>query len=274
MLEQAIRRISILEDRSGVKICRVMEPPHGVVDPSMFGPLAMLGYEAVLVTIERFLQANRSAKMSSSFGIRMVEHVADGLALIPRLKVAPNWRSNVLLAEVLQQPIVIVGHHYDAAHGMDLIAEMAGFINNLGTVRWHNLTSIARAHYSYSIEGAIMSVSMSSRRVMIEVPHQVRSLVIHRPWIEGGDVQRLEVWTDGGPKEVLQNLNCRAQSDPFEVTPGSKIQISSPYPNVLDPGKFPRRPVHYSPYLRRMLTEIRDRISPLTGGHRAPGSGA
>jgi hypothetical protein len=48
LLAQALRRVQRVERRHGIRFCRVMEPPFGVVHHSAFASLVALGYEAVL----------------------------------------------------------------------------------------------------------------------------------------------------------------------------------------------------------------------------------
>jgi hypothetical protein len=85
MMAEALRRVQSLEGRHHLEVCRVVEPPHGVVNCDMFDALIALGYEASLVTTRQFLQWNRPHSCPAGMGLDAVECLPGGLGGIPRI---------------------------------------------------------------------------------------------------------------------------------------------------------------------------------------------
>ncbi len=149
---------------------RVMEAPHGALAAGMLPRLLELGYGAALCTPALFVRHNLDLKLPSTFGFNQAEMLGGGLPVVPRRKMSPFWKNEILLAAFLRQPIILAGHHYDAANDMDLMAAFAETVNNLPGIGWSDLDGILRRNYSYKVEGDLLKVKLHARRVTIEVP--------------------------------------------------------------------------------------------------------
>ena len=217
-------------------VCRVMESPFGVIDQAMFAPLVALGYEAALITTSQFLHHHQGVQFSPCFGLQAASHLSGGLGMIPRITIRPHWRTEAMLAAFLGQPIVIAGHHQDAANDLEALEEIAETVNGFGEVRWCSLTEIARANYTTRLDGATLSVSIGSRRILLPVPEGVREVSIHRPWIADNAVEPLIV--KGSDQTVRAIQAASAESAPIAVMGPGTIEICSP---VLQPREPERR---------------------------------
>ena len=140
----------------GIPFFKIMEAPHGALAEEMFGALLSLGYEAALCTTELLALHNPNISWPATVGLRRSEILGGGLPVIPRIKISQDWKNDVLLKAFLRQPIIIAGHHTDAARGMELMAELAKVIRGLGGVTWSDLTDVLRTNYLQKREGDVL----------------------------------------------------------------------------------------------------------------------
>jgi hypothetical protein len=243
ILAQAWQRMVAMEQRHGLSVGRIMEAPYGVIDQAMFDPLARMGYEATLITPTQFLRHNRATRFSPAIGLGAAETLPGGLCLLPRIKLTRHWETDVSIAALLDQPMIVVGHHYDAAGGMELMRNIAGAISDSGPVQWMSVADIARSQYETLRDGEALRVRLGSRRVVLPVPDGVRTLVIERPWSSGTEPESIAVGHAGA------------------------VDIASPVSHPIDPGQVPARRRRLWPLARRTLMEARDRAYPSL--HRA-----
>ena len=121
LVAQALCRVSRFERRTGLQIDRVMVPPHGDCNDTMFDALARAGFDAL----------SWSPKPSSAIsGWEVADVAPGGLPSIPRTLLGD--RDDLPFRAYLDQPIVLEGHHTDLADGLDLLQEAAGDVNGLG----------------------------------------------------------------------------------------------------------------------------------------------
>lgn len=257
---QALRRIGEVERQHLLPVCRVMESPFGVIDQAMFASLVALGYEAALITTSQFLRHHQGIQFPPCFGLQAASHLSGGLGMIPRITIKPHWQTEAMLAAFLEQPIVIAGHHQDAANGLEALEEIAETVNGFGEVRWCSLTEIARANYTTRLDGATMSVSIGSRRILLPVPEGVREVSIHRPWIADNAVEPLIV--KGSDRTVRATQSASAESAPVAVMGPGTIEICSPVSKPVNPQEVPAPRPRLWPYVRRALMEARDQAAP------------
>jgi hypothetical protein len=258
---QALRRIEGMECRHSLTVCRVMESPFGVIDQAMFAPLLALGYEAALITTSQFLSHHQGVQFSPCFGLQAASHLSGGLGMIPRITIRPRWQTEARLAAFLGQPIVIAGHHRDAANELEALEEIAETVNGFGPVRWCSLTEIARANYATRLDGTTLSVSVGSRRILLPVPEGVHEVSIRRPWIADNAAEPLIV--RDSDQTVRATQAASAESALIVVMGPTTIEICSPVSNPVDPHAVPAPRPRLWPYVRRALTEARDQASPL-----------
>ena len=257
---QAMRRMERLARRHGIAFLKIMEAPYGAVAVDMFPHMLALGYEAALCTPELLVQHNPRMAWPATYGLDRSEILGGGLPVIPRIKMSPDWKNDVLLAAFLRQPIVVAGHHYDAAHSMEFLAELAETVNRLEGVAWSDFPEILRNNYRWRRDGETLNVRMYSRRVTLTTPVGVRYLRVQRPWVEEDRGESLTVVTRSGTTAV-QMAGPLTEEIPLgdaglvEVT--SQIEHPLDYSSVHPPFPSPW------PYTRKILMEFRDRLSPM-----------
>ena len=183
LLAQALRRSSDLETAHRVKVCRVMEPPYGTVNPKLARRLSRVGFEGLLVTPDQYLPANLDVPHASTFGMEAADCFPDGTAMIVRRLFNRDSSTDAILASFLGQPMVFAAHHQDAADGMSRMDELARLINSFGPVQWLPLSGIVRSNYQTSRSGGATVVRAAARPIVFPCP-DTKELVIERHWLD------------------------------------------------------------------------------------------
>src|SRR5204863_5467606 len=65
--------------------------------------------------------------------------------------------------------------------GVELLDNLSGFINELGSVSWTNMTGLIRANYQWQMAGDTCTVRPLSRKIMVRLPEEASSLIIEDP---------------------------------------------------------------------------------------------
>ena len=255
LVAQALCRVSRFERRTGLQIDRVMVPPHGDCNDTMFDALARAGFDAL----------SWSPKPSSAIsGWEVADVSPGGLPSIPRTLLGD--RDDVPFRAYLDQPIVLEGHHTDLADGLDLLQEAAGDVNGLGSVTWSSPGGIARTNYASRRLGNQLQIRMFSRRIELTIPDGVERIAVTAPAYQLQHDETVTVRSLGGVPPTSAAL-----SEDLTVSPG-RTEIRLVRSRTLGEQTRPR-PAQPWPYLRRALTEGRDRALPLTRTVRSRAGG-
>jgi hypothetical protein len=256
---QALRRMERLERKCGVAITRVMEPPHGAIAYEAFGYLLALGYDAALCATEHLVGYNRHISWLKSVGLGRSEMLGGGLPVVPRIIMSSRWRNDVLLAGFLRQPIVVAGHHQNAAEGLGFLEEISRTVNSLGHYAWCDVGKMLRANYLQRVEGEVVTVRMYSRRIQLTVPNSVRRIRVVREWLGPTGSEPL---TLRAAERQTASRNA-GQVTVLEIDDSTAVEIVSEVPNLrpLSTVRRPRRSFWSMP--RKLMMEVRDRLSPM-----------
>ena len=255
---QALLRTACLERASGLSIPRVMAAPHGACSKAMAAVLLRLGFEAACISRGSIMAHNRDHAWRKAVGLQPAEFLENGLPIIPRFGLAPTCHTELLLASSLGLPIILVGHHHEVAGGLDLLQQLADFINSFGGVRWTDLGSIARSNFYSQRNGDLLHVRMYSRRINLTVPEGIEQVSVERPWLKSQDNEPLS-WRDGqSPPQMLPDYT----GEPIQTRPGAHLEIRPVPPNALDPVKVHLKRTPLWAIGRRQLCEARDRVRP------------
>jgi hypothetical protein len=255
ILLQARSRVVRMEQRTGLRVARVMAAPHGACSELAIAEMARTGFEAACVSRGSLRYHNGNAAWSRSIGMKPCDIIA-GLPVIPRFGLSKSCANDVLIAAALHQPIVPFTHHAAVAEGYQLLDETAAFVNALGDVRWTNLGAISRSLYAQRRHGETFSVRMYSKQITVAVPEGMSRLEVNRPWLPGQGSEELSWRPIAGDRRWRTVLDQAV----IGVEGGATIEIAS--------GGI-ERPIHgdaarprLKPVIRRLLTEARDRVLP------------
>jgi hypothetical protein len=262
MLAQGIRRIDSFERRSGVCVARVMAPPYGAFRERVADVMLNLGYEAACVSRASLKGWNKEKGWPPAFGFAVSEFFGAGFPMIPRHVMARGHGGSYRLAAFLNQPIIPHGHHQDCAGGMDLLAQVAGEINGLGEVVWTDMTSISRSNYLTRRIGSTLVVKMLARRIALPLDEGVQEIVVERPWMAQDGVPESLICQQGD--RIHFAGQTRRLSPAMALGSTGTVELVSPARNPIDPLATKSPGLKIWTVARRVLSETRDRMVPLT----------
>lgn len=268
LLAQGLQRIRRFEKRTGVRVARVMVPPHGAFRESAAAPMLRLGYEAVCVSRASLRAWNREKVWDPAFGHAPVEWL-HGLPVIPRQVLGHGHEGSYRLAAFLNQPIIPHGHHQDCVGGFGLLETAAAAIHGLGEVKWMDLTAISRSNYLTRRDGHQLTVKMLARRVTVPIPAWATGIVVERPWVGGRDddhghrEEGVLFVRRRGKDSFLGNFGRRSPVLSLRF-PEESLELISPAPTALDFRQVPSAGLELRTVARRLLAETRDRLLPLS----------
>ena len=257
---QAMRRMDRVELKHQTSFLRIMEPPHAVISYEMFGHLLALGYEAAFGTSEHLVRHNPHIPWPSTTGLYRTELLCGGFPVIPRIRMSPNWKNEVLLAAFLRQPILLAGHHAEAKDGLKLLADFAHLVNSIQNVTWASPLEIVRSNYKYFRQKDTLNVKAYSRKFHFRVPEGVNNLFLHRPWLQTGmEGETLLIKNDG--REIFQGVGGYMVG-PIAVNSPGILEIYSPPTKQIDHRTVTAPRLRCWPVMRKVFTEMRDRSAP------------
>jgi hypothetical protein len=262
LLAQAIRRIERFEQRCGIPVARVMAPPYGAFLERVGEAMLNLNYEAVCLSRASLTSWNKEKRWPPSFGHPVAEFVAGGLPIVPRQVMARGHEGTFRLAAFLNQPIIPHGHHQDCAEGLELLAHVAQTINGLGDVVWSDVTSLSRSNYLTRGSSGTLLVRMLARRILLPINASMQEIVVERAWIADDAGPEPLVCKQGN--EILFAGLCRRQSQPIILRKAGEVELISPPRNAIDPHVLQSPRIKAWTVARRVLSEGRDRLAPLT----------
>ena len=257
-LSQALSRIDEFERRYGVEVSKVMAPPHGACSGRALSQMAHLGFEAACISSGSLRHYNEKAPWLRTLGMKPSD-IVEGLVVFPRFRISTTCHNSILIAALLDHPIIPVGHHYDIAEGLQLFADLSGFINSLGTVHWADMKGISRSHYARRLEGNVLRVRMFTRRMEVCIPEGINQILVERPSWQQAESMPLawKCMSDGS------EWKAQLSDEPIPVLSGKKIEIASEPPAVPPFDAKNIKNFHLWPVVRRQFTEARDRLAPV-----------
>jgi hypothetical protein len=254
LLRQAIHRIEHLERASGLKVSRVMAPPHGASSEAILEEMPKHGFESATISHGSLRAYNRDKPWTRSLGY-LPSELIHGCPVLPRWGLAGNTENTILLAAFLKQPIILMGHHQDLRNGLDFLAQHARFINALGAVVWSNMTDLSRANYQWRVECDTLRLRPLGLSVMLQLSKETRYLVIENPLNS-----EFKAWQISGLRREIIRV-CPGEPifvpEEFDATVPIKIQVDA------KTGSEDFRNGHGLrawPVCRRFLAEGRDRL--------------
>lgn len=254
LLHQAIRRIERLETKAGLRVCRVMVPPHGACSSKMMADLPRCGFEAACISAGSLRAHNREQKWTRTLGYAPSENV-EGCPVLPRWGITGNVENTLLVAAYLGQPMILRGHHDDLKRGLGVLERFARFINGLGDVIWSNLTDLSRLNYLWRSDGAVYQLKPLGTKVVFKLPAGTMGLTIDAPCAAENHVWELRL-PDGSVRSTV-----RGETIPVADTDGNAILVETARIQQPDRSVETVLPPNPKLVLRRLLTEARDRFA-------------
>ncbi len=264
VLAQALLRTAAFERRSGVAVERVMAPPHEVCSKAALRAMFGLGFDGACIS-RRYPWADREPLPSRAWPL-VKWHPTDmfdgSVPILPRYPIDRPWEELVFRA-LLGQPLILFGHHWDFADGIEMLAQAADYINGLGDVQWGPVGWIMRQSFRSKREGDAMVVQMHSARITIDIPEDITLLQVTAPG-SCDDHSALRLAYGAGHTPMVHD-GSRWMSGALRACRGTQLALALVPDEPLNPDLVHgRRPFALWPALRRALVEGRDRVQPLT----------
>jgi hypothetical protein len=257
ILGQSLRRISKMEKREGIKVARVMAAPHGACSEESLSLMSQLGFEAACISSGSLRYHNKSAKWTLQIGMKPCDVIA-GLPVFSRFALSENCHNNILISALLHQPIIPRAHHKDVAEGYHILDDLSIFINSLGNVTWADMETIARSQYASRVDGNILHIKMLTHHIEVPIPDSVNLISIEHPISNDGSYVP-KLWRI---LEENTNWNSIEFQEGIPVHPGKTVEIMM-NPVVRSPEATGIiESLKPYPFVRRIMTEARDRIYP------------
>ena len=265
LLGQALVRVARLERRAGLRVARVMVPPHGACSEQAMRGLARHGFEGVAIG-RPFPWFARSGDSPFAHpgphrpltGWHPADVVAGGAPVLMRQAFSESL-DDLTLGAYLDRPAIVYGHHGDLAGGLDLLEATAAHVNSLREVRWCGLDELARGLFGLARDGDVARVTAYARRLDVPLERGARELALG--WPKALELPAQASCSVGGaPAARIRRDGHGVRFDLGEHPPGSVAEIRfAATPPVAAPGAAPA----LWPVVRRLLSEGRDRVEPV-----------
>lgn len=252
---QALRRIESFERRTGVRVSRVMAPPHSAC--SIVGAQGMLrtGFAALCTT-----PAPRLPDEDVSLAEwRCAEFVAGGLPNISRHHLNGS-RDDLAFRAFLGQPLVLYLHHDDLRDGLEVLAEAAGDVARCGTAGWMAVGDLAEMQFTMTVEGDTAFVRLIARRARLTMPEGVARLVVELPGHDEWQQETLEL-SHVDSEQCLEAAFRDGRAE-IGVPDTRRVLVALRHADALAAETVSTRRIRPWPLMRRVITEGRDRLAP------------
>ena len=258
LVAQSLERTAALEKKAGLRVDRVMAPPHGVCSPEMMGLLWRGGYEGMITNRWSLWMHSLPGTLPADSGLRPADMLGGGLPVVSRFRFKSSISSNeIYMAALLGQPIVPYGHHQDFSDDMTAVKETAQVVNSLGPVQWMSMRGILETNFERRITGETCHIRLFSRRVKGAMPEGTNRLQVELAESVAGCGQDLSFeWVAGGKPGRAAGL----VGEPVVVAPGCNFEVRLTTPPVRFPGTGWHSGFQPAVRLRRLASEVRDRL--------------
>ena len=255
LLAQAMQRVCAFESRSGLRVARVMVPPHGETSREMVLDMPRLGVEA-MTDSRPYPWLERAPPDAPLAGWRPIDVVGGGFPVMPRYHLARS-REDIPLRAFLGQPVILYGHHGDLANGLDVLAAAADYVRTVGSAEWMPVGAIAHSNYTTRVTGNTLEVRLLNPVVAIRAPNNVDAVVVDASLL--GSCDGLRVFAD---HETRRHSLANGKSEPIPIEDRSlHVEITRAMQlahETIAPPAF-----RIWPLARRVASEGRDRLMPV-----------
>jgi hypothetical protein len=255
LVATAIARVERFERRAGLRIERVMCPPHGGCSPATLRSLFAHGFLALAASRPFPWNGFGEQEQWPAAGW-LPAQLAGGLPVLPRYSLA-NDLDDLVFRALLGGPLIVYCHQADLRSGLDPFREAATRIARLGDVEWTSLAEMARRNVAVHEGDGLATITLYSRdalvrrprapRLRIEVPRIYEAAHAPALWVDGV-VHDVEPLPDGGGVVTIANEQDAALLRVQLVADGAaRADVAAARPGAW-------------PLARRAMTESRDRI--------------
>ena len=230
-----------------------MTAPHGAFAEHFARAMTFLAFEGACVSLPSLLNWNAQRHWPADTGLSFAQAMGTSLPVFHRFGPAA-----IPLYSFLGHPIIVISHHQDCVGNYSQFEKWAGTINGISKTRWCSVGEIARSNYYTQRSDNKLLVFLYSRYCSLDLPLGTTNLEFKSTPFCAEDVAvSLDLLKGKREPVVMENLSLSWDKNSNRV---SVQVIPSP---LLAHQKINPPPTPWWPYLRRCLTEARDRALPL-----------
>lgn len=255
LLLQAMKRVEKAQNKYGIDISRVVAPPHGACNELHLMAMSEVEIEGCCVSSGSLRNSNPYSLNCRALGIRSIDMLCN-TPVVNRYRLTKNNINKIMFSHFLGQPIVMVGHHEDLKYGLSDIENIADYINTLEKISWKSMKNIYRGQYSHKITNDTLIIRMHSNHIEVNIPPGTKCICVIPPLKYNSCTLNMGInrghsteWISVVPNSYIPISRCDTLS--FTYKPLSIKTINPPRPRL-----------YLSSYIRRLYTEVRDRLYP------------
>jgi hypothetical protein len=260
IVRSATARVARFERTAGLRVERIMCPPHGACGAPMLGALFRGGFLGLAASRPFPWDAFADHARWRLGGWLPAQLAGGGLPVVSRYLLTRNLDDLVFRA-FLDQPLILYCHHSDLRDGLAPFHAAVARAAGIGNVRWVSLASITRRNAVCTVRGGVAAVAVYSRDLRIPRP-RASTIRLQVPRVFGGS-DPLPIAVDGRRYDVpaASDGGYALVTDPSDAAGELRVRICGG--GEAGAARFRDwRPTAW-PLARRMLTESRDRALPV-----------
>jgi hypothetical protein len=265
MVRSAVARVERFEERVGLRVDRVMCPPHGGCSDRTLDILGGHGFLGLAASRPFPWDGFKGHRRWRLGGWLPAQLTAGGCPVIPRISLSANL-DDLALRALLGIPLIMYCHHEDVRGGLEPFRAAADRVAALGEVEWSSLASIARRNAHCHERDGVATVTLFSRDVRLRTPTApVVRVEVPRMY---GSGRALELTVNGVSLPAAMRPDGGASVTLAERPQGIELRITMAPTGHGSPATVRDWRPRAWPVARRAMTEARDRTLPLVRGVR------
>jgi hypothetical protein len=255
-LAKGLGRVERFERKSGLSVARVIAAPHGAFREHFASAMSLFEFEGACVSLGSLLKWNPQRNWPADTGSSFVQ--AMGIGSLPVFHRIGRSDIEIRLLSFLGHPLIVATHHQDCAMSYSEFERLASTINGISRTNWCSIQEIARSNYCAQQLGSTLQVFLYSRHISLRLPPGIRGLEFKSTPFCARDIPiSLDMLEGKREQVVVDNLALRWDAV------SNQLLVRSIVPLTLSHGEMSLPPGQWWPFLRRLLTEARDRTLPL-----------
>jgi len=257
MFAYVARKVAQIETGSGVKVSKIVAPPHGVVSEETMRQMLPFGIEGVTTNRWSLWKYNDRTSRPPRTGLTSADILAGAMPVIERFRFnSTHCLTDLLIAAYLGKPIIPYGHHQDFAD-LKTVVQTVNWVNSLGPVKWMDPDELFKTNFSITRTEDHCCITPFSRSVKLRTPPS-RTLRVRNPGFSSSMVDG--VWVgfteDGRDPSASQRVNF---DELVEIPSAGWVSILvNGHPQ--NANREREQKVSLGQAMRRVAAEARDRL--------------
>jgi len=253
---EAVRRMSLHEQRTGLAHDRVMVFPQGVFSEEAIPELKRANFSAVVNTeVHSNPPGERKLRISDVWDVAVMSY---GDFPIYTRRYPAQGIENLAFDVLLGKPCLVVIHHDFFSNGYDRLAQFIDQLNALNvSLVWRRLSDVVRRSCRQrELSTDMVEVEMYGTELRVKNRSEKRKrFVIKRRESDPSAIKEIRAESD----QIAWNFSERRIAFEIELNPGESKTVSIKFHDLNDNGQYSETASYkVKTMLRRYLSEARD----------------